>query len=290
MISTTWRPRTWRLLIAGLILSVLIHLFGGLFVSFIRHVPILESLLGEKIKREDRLASQPDVITIERVPAAQPARSRPAAAPPAKFVPPHPVARAHVPRPVVTVPPEIYHQVSKPAPAHPHTGGRPDNAPQPRAVAVERPQPQHGSNRLTTEQIANLEAQFSQTIQSTRQDLSATVAQVNKPVAGPKHYVMGSYGGLHPGEGYYVQVRSRRIDRTHMAYFIHYTYMYDDGHVEEDTIPWEYVYRINDDAIARHDRVIEWQAPPPGFQPTRQLSPLEQEMVDAPSIPKAVPN
>jgi hypothetical protein len=129
-----------------------------------------------------------------------------------------------------------------------------------------------------------MQAQFSQTIAESRQDLAATVDSVREPIAGPKHYAMsfaGGPGGLQPGEGFMSPVYpKRRIDATHVSYVVRYTYRYPDGHLEEDVVPWEFVYPVNDDPFARHDHLVYMQAPPASFRPTRPLTPKEQEAYD----------
>jgi hypothetical protein len=279
MISTRWRPDTRRLLIAGVLLSVLLHLFGGWLWEVLQQTPIVRAMTGlPPAEREKRAAT--DIITIVKAP---PPRAHPKVAPPprAHFVELKPVAHALEPRPIVRRPTELVHVVASAARTQPtqRSGGRPENVPQPHAQTAERPSPQHDRSQLTSEQIAKLESQFSQTIASTRQDVATTVSQVQEPVAGQRHLIAE---GLTPGQGYMRSIDYERIDRIHIKHYVHYTYMYPDGHIEEDDIPWPFIFAIRDDPfLDRRQPVMHMQLPPPNFHPTRQLTPIEQEAYNA---------
>jgi hypothetical protein len=279
MISTRWRPDTRRLLIAGLILSVLLHLFGGWLWELLRRTPILTAMTGLPPAERDKKTAATDVITIVKVPP----KPQPKVAPPprAHFAELKPIAHAVEPRPVVHPPVELVHVVAhapRAQPAHP-SGGRPDAVPQPHAQTAERPSPHHDRSQLSADQIAKLESQFSQTIASTREDVSATVSRVQEPVAGQRHLIAD---GLTPGQGYMRSIDYERIDRTHIKHYVHYTYMYPDGHIEEDDIPWPFFFAIRDDPfLDRRQPVMHMQLPPPSFHPTRPLTPIEQEAYNA---------
>jgi hypothetical protein len=280
MISTSWRPDTRRFVIAGLLLSVLLHFGGGVLWALFQQTPIVKRMSGLPPVEREKKPEITELITIERAP---PPKVRPHVAPPppAHFVELKPVAHALEPRPIVRPPTELVHIVAHAPRSQPveHGGGRPENVPQPHAQAVERPSPQHDRSHLTSEQIAKLESQFSQTIASTREDVSATVSQVQEPVTGQRHLIAD---GLTPGQGYMRSIDFERIDRSHIKHYVHYTYMYPDGHIEEDDIPWPFIFSIRDDPfLDRRQPVMHMQLPPPGFRPTRQLTPIEQEAYTA---------
>ncbi|MGB8265153.1 MAG: hypothetical protein WCE44_02400 [Candidatus Velthaea sp.] len=303
MISTSWRPRTRRVLIAALILSVLIHFLGGALADYARRIPIVAHFLHQvpKAQKSDEFVATSDVIHLEKRTVPRPTRPnrpqpqpqrpsprqplvRPAipALPQPKIEPDRPVARAETPRPVETARPELSHNVKKPAPAMPivKSGGVPDASPVPHAEQAQRQAQRQPRNQLSPQQIAMLESQFAKTIQATRQDLPSAVESAKQPVGGPKRYPMnfqGIHDGLRRGQGYMDPVRAPlRLPGGYVSYVVHYIYMYPDGHIEEDVIPWPFIYPINDDPFARHDRFINMQVPPPDFRPDRPLKPQEE--------------
>jgi hypothetical protein len=280
VISTTWRPDTRRLLIAGLIISVLIHLFGGWLWSRVRQTPIMSMMNGEPLaKRTEPEASRPDIIVLEKAPP----KPHPTAVPPprARFAELKPIAHALTPRPIVRPPTELVHIVARAPRSQPaeRSGGVPESVPQPHAQTVQRPSPHRDRAALSQAEIDKLNAQFSATIKSTHQDLSAAVSQVQEPVTGQRHLIAE---GLTPGQGYMRSIDFERIDRTHIRHYVHYTYMYPDGHIEEDDIPWPFIFTIRDDPFFdRREPDMHMQLPPPSFRPTRPLTPIEQEAYNA---------
>jgi len=314
MISTSWRPRTRRVLIAALVLSVLIHLFGGAAYDYGRHLLLAAHLLREPVpkKNPNDFVATSDVIHIEKraVPRrtnpqrpaprpAAPSRAEPRIDPqlPALAVPQldpeKPVARAETPRPLETRPPELAHETHKAAPrlAEEKTGGIPDATPEPKPETVERQAPraqrkptERKTAQFSPQQIATLESQFQKTIQSSREDLSSVVDQTKEPVGGPKHYAMNMSGiqsNLTRGQGTMRPVSATRLDRMHTLYVVRYEYMYPDGHIESDVIPWPFIYPVYDDPFARGDKILHFQLPPPTFHPRRPLTPQEQIFYDA---------
>ncbi len=314
MISTSWRPRTRRVLIAALILSVLIHLFGGALYDYGRHLLLAAHLLREPVPKQNPNAfvATSDVIHIEKRavprrttpqrPAPQPhPQSRPEPRldpnvpllPVPKLEPEKPVARAETPRPIETLRPELSHDTKKPAPrlVAVRSGGLPDVTPEPKPETVERTQPQthvkpvtqHTKPLLSPKQIASLESQFEKTIQASREDLPSVVDSAKEPVAAPKRMTMnfeGIHADLHAGQGIMEPVNGPfRLRGGYVAYVMQYTYMYPDGHIETDTVPWTFVYPISNDPVGRHERYLDMQLPPPNFRPSpnHPLKPKEEE-------------
>jgi len=265
-------------LIAALILSVLLHFFGGLLWALLQHTPVMKMISGEPtVKRDEKLATA-ETIVIER---ASPPKAPPKVAPPprAHFAELKPVARAIVPKPIVRPPVEIAHIVPRAPRSQPveHGGGRPENVPQPNARTAERPSPQHERSQLTSDQIAKLESQFSQTIASTREDVSSIVQKEAEPV-----HAIANYNGLHPGDGYIRPISRQRIDRIHIQYYVHYTYLYPDGHLEQDDVPWPCIFTDATDPFRdNREKRMPMPPPPPGYRPDRALTAQEQSTYDA---------
>jgi len=319
MISTSWQPRTRRVLIAALILSVLIHLFGGALYDYGRHLLLAAHLLREPIPKKDpnEFVATSDVIHIEkravprRTSPQRPAPQRHPQSPPEpqldpnvpllpvpKLDPEKPVARAETPRPIETLRPELSHETKKPAPrlVAEKTGGLPDATPPPNPETVERTNPARTAAKpstrtsnpvLSPKQIASLESQFEKTIQSSREDLPSVVDAAKEPVGAPKHVTMnfeGIHSDLHRGQGIMEPVNGPfRLRGGYVAYVMRYTYMYPDGRIESDVVPWTFVYPISNDPVGRHDRYLDMQLPPPGFRPSpaRPLKPKEEEAYEA---------
>jgi hypothetical protein len=319
MISTSWRPRTRRVLIAALILSVLIHLFGGAAYEYGRRVLLAAHLLRERVPKQnpnDYVATS-DVIHIEkrtvprrtnpRRPAPRPhPQSRPQPRldpnvpllPVPQLEPEKLLAHAETPQPIETLRPELSHETKKPAPrlAEVKTGGLPDATPEPNPETVKRTSPQRTQAKpatrntnpmLSPQQIAALESQFEKTIQASREDLPSVVAAAKDPVGARKHVTMnfeGIHSNLRRGQGYMDPVSGPfRLRGGLVAYVMQYTYMYPDGHIESDVVPWTFVYPITNDPVGRHDRFLDMQLPPPGFRPSaaRPLKPKEEEAYEA---------
>ncbi len=315
MISTSWRPRTRRILIAALILSVLIHLFGGAFYETAHRLLVAARLLREPAPKNhpNEFVATSDVIHIEKrvVPRrTNPQRPAPRPHPQSvpdprldpsvpllpmpKIEPEKPVARAETPRPVETLRPELSHETKKPAPrlTAEKTGGLADVTPEPKPETAERSAPQRTTAKPTTrtthsqlspKQIASLESQFEKTIQATREDLPSVVASAKEPAAAPKHLTMnfeGIHSDLRRGQGLMEPVNGPfRLRGGYVAYVMRYSYMYPDGHIETDIVPWTFVYPITNDPVGRHDRYLDMQLPPPNFRPSpnHPLTPKEEE-------------
>lgn len=93
---------------------------------------------------------------------------------------------------------------------------------------------------------------------------------------------------LAPNDGMLVPL-NRSVDGDLVSYGMHYKYRFADGSVEEDDIPWRFVYRVGDDPFARDDTRIGFQGPPPDFVPAEPLPPLLQQMFGARFQVKVVP-
>lgn len=91
---------------------------------------------------------------------------------------------------------------------------------------------------------------------------------------------------LRPGDGVITVLKSERIGNT-MLRWTHYQYMYADGNVESDDIPWPFVYPVKADPFARGVHRIPIEAPPANFKPDRPLKPVLQRFFDG--IPPGLP-
>jgi hypothetical protein len=137
---------------------------------------------------------------------------------------------------------------------------------------------------LTAAQLAQLNAQFSQTIAATHVDLATIQKETEERPVAVKHYPMqftGLQARLQRGEGYIEPTTiGQRIGDT-MWYYTHYTYMWPDGHLEDDDIPWPFHYPAQHDLFALRVHLIPLQLPPPGFRLTRPLKPFLAHFVQS---------
>ena len=132
-------------------------------------------------------------------------------------------------------------------------------------------------------QLAALQNEFKQSIAQaqSRADAqqSASTSGALAPAVAPKHYAM-SFSGIHDnlrhGEGTIDGCTNTPHGKYNYHYYCHYEYMYADGHVEQDTIPWPQIYpSSNDPLMASHSRV-NILPPPADYKPDRPLQPLLQ--------------
>jgi|GEM_PF-4940957 hypothetical protein len=275
MISTRWRPRTARLLLAALVLSLVIHFFGYALVELALRV-LPKPKTGE-VQAAQRAIPEP--ITIEKVvvrPTPTPTPPPPAAALPSSAVkigsapPRHAAASVHAA--LHATPVVVYHQHSQRSPNRialaPRTPGQAPTGP---------PQP---SNKLTTDQIAKLETQFSKTIADSRQDVASAVSSVHEPVGGATTRYSAENGNMTIGSGTWRINSSQPLGDGRIAYRLHYAYVTNDGSVEEGDVPWPFVYSRAEDPFARGIKQIAWQCPPPGFVASAPLTSQESFEID----------
>lgn len=299
LITTRWAPRTRRLLLFALVLSVAVHVFGGaLWARAVHLVAHVMHRLPQQQQREQEVATS-DVVRLERrtIPRpahASPARPAPERVPrPVRPVVPHvalapkPVAahprqtltppRKTLPKPAPSALPEIaHHSVHGLRHAQPRPS-RLAKATAPDAQAPAAPASASRSAALSAAQLAQLDAQFAQTIAASHEDLATIQKQTEEQPVTIKHYPMqfaGLQSRLQRGEGYIEPITmGQRIGGT-VWYYTHYTYMWPDGHLEDDDIPWPFHYPVDRDLFALHVHLIPVQLPPPGFRLTRPLKPF----------------
>jgi len=273
MISTRWRPRTARLLLAALVISLLIHFFGYALVQLVLRA------LPKPNAGEVQVAqlAVPEPITIEKIvvrptPKPTPPPPAPAQRPSATKLgsgPPHHAA-ASVHAAVHATPITLYHQHAHRSPNRIALG--------PRTPGVAPTGPP--SNRLTTDKIAKLENEFSKTIAESRQDVESAVSSVHEPVGGATTHYSAENGTMTIGSGNWRINSSQQLDGGRIAYRLHYTFVTDDGSVEEGDVPWPFIYARSEDPFVRGIKQIAWQCPPPGFVATEQLTPKETFEID----------
>lgn len=283
MIATT-RPRTRRLLLGAFALSVLIHLFGGALWARAAHVVAqIMQRLPEQHQREQEVATS-DTITLERrtVPrAAQRSLNRPH---PRPVVRPQPVVQPPASRVAVVPEPEVNRPPSKADKPAPHV--RPEIAHEARQAPLHDSKPgvakagAPAATRqaaLTPEEIARLDAQFAKTIVAAHVDLATIQKRSEERPVAVKRYPMqftGMQANLQRGEGYISPTTvGQRIGGT-VSYYTHYTYMWPDGHIEDDDIPWPFHFPVARDLFALRVHLIPLQLPPPGFHLDRPLKPF----------------
>jgi hypothetical protein len=285
MISARGRARTRRFLLIGLMLSLMVHLAGGSLYGLLARVVVKE--MPQLASRQSPRLPKSDVIRLEKAPpkAAPLAVAKPQPKPP----PPPPPAPRVRPVPVVA-PPEQHHElahltVHAPRQTAPSRGeGRAELPHVIRPAATPKtPRQQYYSEN----QLAQMQGSFQQSIASTHQSLAqANAAMDTAPVTTQKHFQMnfnGIHEGMNPGDGIITYIKYERRGDT-MWYWTHYEYMYGDGHVEEDDIPWPFHYPIHDDPFARHDRRIPLQAPPADYKPNRPLKPILRQFFGGPQV------
>jgi hypothetical protein len=280
MISARRRSDTRRLILIGLFVSLIIHLFGGSladvlarFFNKITPLPRFASL------QEPR--TRTDIIHIERaqatpLPVVQaPAKPHVAAPPPPAVVvapQPAPVTEHH----------ELEHIVAH-APHRTVPERGPSTATVPRVTQPGAPRTAHPY--YSDDQIAQMNQSFAKTIASAHEDLAAANAAMARPVETMKHYEMhyaGIHEGMNPGDGIIRPVK-HWVSGGENWYYVHYEYMYGDGHVEEADVPWPVHYPFNDDPFARGDKRVPIQDPPKDFVPQGTLPPILEAFFGGPN-------
>lgn len=263
--------------------SLIIHLFSGSIFELLSRA--VNRIMPELASRQEPDVTRADVILLEK---AQPT-ARPVIAAPHPHAPPPPPAPRLAERPIpapVEERPEIAHiTIHAPHQAAPSRG---EGAVElPHVVSPAAGPPAKPQQYYSEQQIAQLQSQFAQTIADAHQTLAqANAAMQTAPVVTTKHFEMhfnGIHEGMNPGDGIITPIKVERIGNT-MWYWTHYEYMYGDGHVEEDDIPWPFHYPVNDDPFARGDRRIPLQAPPADFKLTRPLKPVLMQFFGGPEV------
>ena len=290
MISARGRARTRRYLLIGLMLSLMVHLAGGSLYGLLARVvvkalPQLASLQSPPLPKSDIIRfekAQPQTPTVAVV---QP-KPKPQPKPP----PPPPPAQRVEPRPIVA-PVEQHHElahvtVHAPRQSAPSRGEGVAEIPHEVRPAAAPPEPKREG--YSQEQLDQLNNSFAQSIAQSHQTLAqANAAMDTAPVITTKHFQMqfnGIHEGMNPGDGI-ISVVGQGIRRGNVIYYwTHYEYMYGDGHVEEDDIPWLFHYAIHDDPFARGDRRIPLQPPPADYKPDRPLKPVLMQFFGGPQV------
>lgn len=289
MISARGRARTRRFLLIGLMLSLMVHLAGGSLYGLLAQYVV--KAMPQLASKQSPQLPKSDIIRLEKAPTVP--RPIVAAAPPKPRtkLPPPPAPAPHVaPQPIVA-PAEQRHELAHikihaPRQTAPSRGEGVAEIPHEVLPAAAPPAPKRP--QYSDEQLAQLNGSFQQAIAASHQTLAqANAAMDTAPVITSKHFQMtfnGIHEGMNPGDGIIsiLGPGERRGNQT--WYWTHYEYMYADGHVEEDDIPWQFHYPVNDDPFARHDRRVPLQAPPQGFVPNRPLKPILMQFFGGPQV------
>jgi hypothetical protein len=281
MISARRRSDTRRLILIGLFVSLIVHLFGGSLYD------VLAKMFA-RITPPPRFASlqeppaRSQTITIEKA-VPTPIPQVQAHTTPHLTAPPPPVViQAPVPA-AAPIHHELAHNAAH-APAQPPPVRGPATASVPHVVAPGAPKSKHPY--YSDDQMAQMNETFSKTIADSTQTLADANAAMARPVQTVKHYEMhfaGIHEGMNPGDGIIRPVKHWRGADGQNYYYVHYEYMYGDGRVEEADVPWPVHYPPNDDPFVRGDKRIPIQDPPPGFQPSGQLQPILQAFFGGPN-------
>jgi hypothetical protein len=281
MISARRRSDTRRLLLIGLFVSLIIHLFGGSLLDALSRwlarvmpPPHLASLQEPQART--------DIIRLERA-IPTPLPQVPAPAHPHHAAPPPPAVR-EAPEPAPAI---VHHEIEHIVIHAPHRDlpvRGPSTATVPREVSPGAPKAKTHPY-YSDDQLAQMNASFSKTIADSQITIAAANAAAARPVVTVKHYEMhfaGIHEGMNPGDGNIWPIKHWFANGENW-YYVHYQYMYGDGRVEEDDVPWPVHYPPRDDPFARGDRRVPIQGPPPGYQPTRELKPILEAFFGGPN-------
>jgi hypothetical protein len=287
MISARSRARTRRYLLIGLMISLMVHLLGGSLYGLLSRVAV--RILPQWASLQAPPLPKSDVIRLEKAqPTAAPAAAARPVVVPKPLAPPPPAPR-EAPEPIPAAreqPHELAHNV-KHAPAQAAASKGESTSP----LHIFRPAvgPKEPARPFySDQQVAQMNGAFEKAISDSHQTAQqANAAMAQAPVMTTVHMqmqVQGIHEGMNPGDGIITVIRSQRIGDT-VWYWTHYEYMYGDGHVEEDDIPWPFHFAKGEhDPFASHDRRVAIQEPPPDFKPTRQLKPQLMQFFGGPEV------
>lgn len=264
-------------------LSLIVHLVGGSLYGLISRavvkvLPQWASLQAPPLPKSDVIRLEKAVPTPVPVAVAKPVVRPPAAAPrPHEHVAqiPAPAVRRH----------ELSHVVIH-APRQ-FAPSRGEGVAEPPHVVDAGPKARKAPF-YSDEQLAALDSGFAKTIHDSNQTPQQANAAMNAaPVMTTAHFQMhfnGIHEGMNPGDGLITIIKAEM--RNKIAYYwTHYQYMYGDGHVEEDDIPWVFAYPPGTyDPFAHHDRRVPIQEPPAGYKPNRPLKPVLEQFFGGPKV------
>jgi hypothetical protein len=270
MISARRRSDTRRLILIGLFVSLIIHLLGG---SVWDELARLWAHLTPEVhlaSKED-IQARTDIIRLEHdVP------------PPPHHAAPPPPAAIEAPQPQ---PAEQEHELAHITIHAPHRIATPVHGPASATNQnVARPgAPKTAHPFYSDDQLAQMSDQFSKAISESHETLAEANAAAARPVQTIKKYTMhyqGIHEGMNPGDGIITTTKAWHVGNQNF-YYVHYEYMYGDGHLEEGDVPWPFHYPSNDDPFARHDPRVALQGPPPDFpKPDPPLQPQLEQFFD----------
>ena len=269
-------------------LSLIVHLLGGSLYGLIARAVV--KVLPQWASLQEPPLPKSDIIRLEKAqPTPAPvAISRPI--PKVVTAPPPPVERvAPVPIPAPAERPHEIVHIVKNAPQHvqPQSHGA-AAAPAPRIFRPAAGPSAPASTHYSDDQMSKMNSAFEKAIADSHQTVQqANAAMATAPVMTTSHFQMhvtGIHEGMNPGDGVITVVKAQRIGNV-MWYYTHYEYMYGDGHVEEDDIPWPFHYGPGEhDPFASHDRRVPIQNPPADYKPTRQLKPQLMQFFGGPEV------
>jgi hypothetical protein len=268
-------------------LSLMVHLVGGSLYGLISRavikvLPQFASLRAPTLPRSD-------IITLERaqrspapVAVARPHPKLPAPPPPVPHVAQKPVPTAVTER----------HEIARIVIHAPRQSAPSRNEGATEIPRVVRPAagprvPPHET--YSDQQLTDMSQQFEKAIADSHQTLAeANAAVQSAPVTTIKHVQIafnGIHEGLNPGDGLITVIKAAD-DHGVRIYWTHYEYLYGDGHLEEDDIPWPFRFPPGAyDPFAHHDRRVPIQPPPAGYVPDRPLKPILAAFFGGPPAP-----
>lgn len=290
VLSSPERPRDdRRLLVVALVLSILIHLITGGVFTFWGHriAEVAARMLPHPKPTPEQLAATSDVITIEKRPVPREVHRQPATRPAHRSpqsVAQRPVERA-IPVPTLAPIPTIA-PTSAPTSAPTTVATAAPSAP-PRRAKIHRGNPVHiamsgaaaqhsnthsqpqterkaATGAFSPEQVAALNAQFSQTIQQAQQSLTDTPRQT-KPPSTTKRYSLimnGKPEDVLDAQGYCRPLQTQDLGPTTYVYY-QCSIVYSDRYTENVSFPWP--FRFPRGREPRPGDTFAKQGPPDGF-------------------------
>jgi hypothetical protein len=256
--STGHRP---RLLLFALLLSLLVHVFGGGVASWLARLAPHAAPPSEDVADAQRISVEAVIPTPRPTPTPRPLPTPTPAPTPTPL--PRASAAPAVPR-VRTAPRVAVVRTAAPKAVARHelAMNKPHASPQPRPVAAA-----HGT--YTSGQLASLDAQFRDTIASAQRAVAEAPAQTggagtgNAPTMKRYTAVMNGYPADLLGGGGVCDNLDEQTRGQYTYIYWRCRVRYSDGYTETVAFPWPFVYPRGHTPRPRED--FPAQPPPEGF-------------------------
>ncbi|MBV8600884.1 MAG: hypothetical protein JO359_04885 [Candidatus Eremiobacteraeota bacterium] len=287
------RPKRGRILEIAVVISLAIHLLLGGFTTF--HQPWLSKIMARLVPppKEDKhkMTALSTAITIEKrtkpryVPPVPPQPKRVPVPPQPRVVPhvavvPRQPKPVEVPRPKPTEIARIVPHAKLVQPAQPVPKGDAVAEKAPVQVAHIRAPRANPSQKMSEQQLAEMEQHFAQTIAVARANNDptrvppaaqpATMKRAHLDIAGIDDLMRRGEGVLTPRDWFRANVDG---DRKGTCYYVDYQIQFSDGAFDSGPVYWPICYQARTDPFLNHYRGFPLPGPPPGWEPSAaQLS------------------